>query len=176
MSPRPLPDTAPDYRRYPRRATGSALSTAPPAAVWREVAAIGGANRYYYLNALWTAREVMDWAVGGPGRDHGRPPSLDLRVGDRIDSWTVLAVEPERRLALHFGMKAPGDGVLEFLISPLPAGGCRVAATAYWRPRGLAGRLYWLSLEPAHGVIFKGLTRAIAARAEGVDRPGGDGG
>ena len=42
--------------------------------------------------------------------------------GDRIDYWTVLALEPEHRLTLHFGMKAPGSGVLEFVIDPVPQG------------------------------------------------------
>jgi uncharacterized protein YndB with AHSA1/START domain len=43
----------------------------------------------------------------------------------------VLGVEPERRLTLKFGMKAPGAGVLELEITPRAGGGCRLTATGY---------------------------------------------
>ncbi len=33
--------------------------------------------------------------------------------------------------------------------------------------------MYWLSLEPAHLVIFKGLTREICQRAEALEQAGG---
>jgi hypothetical protein len=33
-----------------------------------------------------------------------------LNVGDTVDSWKVIIVEPEKQLALLFGMKAPGLG------------------------------------------------------------------
>jgi hypothetical protein len=32
--------------------------------------------------------------------------------------------------------------------------------------------MYWLSMEPAHRVIFQGLTREIARRAEARERAG----
>ncbi|MEZ5581672.1 MAG: DUF2867 domain-containing protein [Candidatus Competibacteraceae bacterium] len=63
-------------------------------------------------------------------------------------------------------MKAPGAGVLEFEINSQQDGLTRVTATAYWHPAGVWGLLYWYSLEPFHLIIFKGLTRAIAERAE----------
>ncbi len=167
-----------DYAYYAKRAGGSAVSRAPAAAVWAVVSAIGGDNRYYYLNSLWALRETIDWAVGGAGLNRGRRHPSELRVGDRIDSWEVIGVEPERRLTLSFGMRAPGAGVLEFEIEPLPsqAGGprTRVTATAYWHPAGVWGLLYWLSMEPAHQVIFRGLTREIARRAETRERAGGN--
>ena len=64
----------------------------------------------------------MDWLVGGPGLSRGRRHAQDLRPGDRIDYWTVLALEPGRRLTLNFGMRAPGAGILEFEIEPLADG------------------------------------------------------
>ena len=70
---------------------------------------------------LWWLRGVMDWLVGGPGLTRGRRHPTELRIGDRIDYWTVLALEPGRRLTLHFGMRAPGSGVLEFEVDPEPA-------------------------------------------------------
>ena len=157
-----------DYAYYAKRAGGSALARAPAAAVWSVVSAIGGDNRYYFMDGLWTLREVIDWALGGQGLNRGRRHPTELRVGDRIDSWEVVGLEPERRLTLAFGMRAPGAGILEFEVEPLPGNRTRVDATAYWHPAGVWGLLYWLSMEPAHRVIFKGLTQAIAQRAEAL--------
>jgi hypothetical protein len=155
-----------DHAFYAKRASGVAATKAPPAAVWRVVTSIGGENRYYALNFLWWLRELADWLVGGPGFTHGRRHPTELRVGDAIDYWTVLAIEPERRLTLHFGMKAPGSGILEFELTPDPRGGTVLTETAYWHPRGIWGLLYWYALVPFHVFIFRLMTRAIAQRAE----------
>lgn len=155
-----------DYAYYAKRASGQYETHADPSAVWRVVSAIGGDNRYYYLNTLWTIREWLDWAVGGPGLDRGRRDPQRVREGDRIDHWKVLGVEHEQRLSLAFGMRAPGAGVLELELSPRPKGGTRLTATAYWHPAGVWGLLYWYSLEPIHRFVFKGLTREICRRAE----------
>jgi hypothetical protein len=114
----------------------------------------------------------MDWAVGGPGLTKGRRHPTELRVGDTIDYWTVMALEPERRLTLDFGMRCPGAGVLEFEIEPVDAEHTRVTVTAYWHPQGVWGLAYWWVLVPAHLFIFKGMTREIARRAEALALPG----
>lgn len=155
----------PDYAYYAKRASGTAFADAPPEAVWRVVTSIGGANRYFYLNPLWKIREILDWLVGGPGLNYGRRHPTELRVGDRVDSWRVIAMEAERRLTLFFGMRAPGSGVLEFELRPQHHG-TRITATAYWHPAGVWGLLYWYALVPAHRFIFAGMTQAIARRAE----------
>ena len=86
-------------------------------------------------------------------------------MGDVVDSWRAIAVEPAHKLTLLMEMKAPGAGVLEFVIRDL--GESRtISATAYWHPAGPPGLLYWYALLPAHGFLFKGLTAAIARRAE----------
>jgi len=161
-----------DHAFYAKRASGSAETSASPAAVWQVVSAIGGDNRYYYLNSLWTLREALDALAGGPGRRHRRRDPARLREGDPVDSWTVLAMEPERRLLLGFGMKAPGSGALEFLLEPRSGGGTRITATAHWHPAGSPGLLYWYALAPAHLLLFDGLTREIARRAERLKREG----
>lgn len=69
-------------------------------------------------------------------------------------------------------MRAPGAGVLEFEIEPISEGLTWVTDTAYWHPAGVLGLMYWLSMEPAHRVIFQGLTREIARRAEAWERSG----
>ena len=155
-----------DYAYYAKRAGGSAETRASPAEVWAVVSAIGGENGYYYLNGLWQLRELLDWIAGGPGRTHGRRHPTELRVGDRIDSWKVLGLEPERRLSLAFGMKAPGAGLLEFELTPLDSVGTRLSVTAYWHPAGVWGILYWYAFEPMHKLIFSGTAREICRRAE----------
>ncbi len=165
-----------DYAFYAKRASGSAVAQASAAAVWDVVCSLGGDVGYFYGGPLWTIRAWMDWAVGGPGLSKGRRHPTELRVGDTIDYWTVLGLDPERRLTLNFGMKAPGNGVLEFEVEPLPsppdAPRTRVTVTAYWHPAGVWGLSYWWALVPAHLFIFKGMTRAIAQRAEGAERSG----
>ena len=155
-----------DVAYYAKRASGSAVANAPAAAVWRQVCGIGGRNRYYYMNWLWSLREIMDWSVGGPGLTRGRRHPTELRLGDAIDYWTVIGIERGSRLTLHFGMRAPGAGVLEFELQPLSARQTRITVTAYWHPRGVWGLLYWWALVPAHLFIFRGFTAAIARRAE----------
>lgn len=154
-----------DYAFYAKRAEGTAIANASPEAVWRVVSSIGGDNRYYFANSLWKIREMIDFLAGGQGMSYGRRHPTDLRVGDTIDSWRVIAMEPERRLTLFFGMRAPGAGVLEFSLTPVD-GGCAIKATAYWHPAGAPGLLYWYSLVPAHAFMFSGMTRSIARRAE----------
>jgi hypothetical protein len=158
----------PDYAFYAKRASGSAETGATPGAVWRVVTSLGGANRYFYFNWLWTLREALDWLVAGPGFTRGRRDPVAVRVGDNIDYWTVIGVEPERRMTLHFGLRAPGSGILEFVLEPLPVGGTRLAITAYWHPQGVWGLLYWAVLVPFHLFIFKGMTRAMVRRAEAM--------
>jgi uncharacterized protein YbjT (DUF2867 family) len=160
----------PDYAYYAKRAAGSAETSAPASAVWRVVTSIGGANRYFYLNWIWTLREALDWLVGGPGFTRGRRDPLNVRLGDNVDYWTVIGVEPDRRLTLHFGLKAPGSGILEFELEPLSEGGTRLTETAYWHPQGVWGLLYWAVLVPFHLFIFRGMTRAMVRRAEAVDQ------
>jgi hypothetical protein len=158
-----------DNAYYAKRASGHAAAPASPAAVWHTVATLGGDNGYYTMNLLWWLRSVADWLVGGPGLTRGRRHPTELRVGDRIDYWTVLALQPERRLTLHFGMRAPGSGVLEFEVdsepAPAPPGQTRLTITAYWHPQGVWGLLYWYALVPAHLFIFRLMARAMLRRA-----------
>lgn len=157
-----------DYAYYAKRASGQALIHASARAVWAQISSIGGPNRYYYLNLLWTMREFLDWLVGGPGLNRGRRHPTDLRIGDTIDSWQVIALEPERRLTLLFGMKAPGAGILEFEMAPEDEA-IHITATAYWHPAGVWGLSYWYAFAPFHQILFRGLTRAIARRAEAAE-------
>ena len=157
-----------DYSFYAKRASGSAETAASSAAVWQVVTSLGGSTRYFYMNWIWTLRELLDWLVGGPGFTRERCNAGELRLGDRIDYWSVIGIETERRLTLDFGMKAPGAGILEFEIEPLRTDRTRVVVTAFWHPQGVWGLLYWAVLVPFHLFIFRGMTRAIARRAESL--------
>lgn len=163
-----------DYAYYAKKASGSATTWASPSAVWQIVTRIGGDNRYFYLNSLWTIREILDFIVGGPGLKHQRRDPQDLRVGDQVDSWKVVGLEPERRLSLAFGMRAPGAGMLEFEIEHDPsrpeAEQTRLTVTAYWHPAGVWGLMYWYSLEPFHVILFRGMTDRIVEQAEALER------
>ncbi len=162
-------DYRPDYAYYAKHAGGETRTAASAASLWKVVSAIGGDNRYYAYNFLWTLREIADWLVGGIGLHRGRRDPQEVRVGDVIDSWRVIGVEPERRLTLAFGMKAPGAGVLEFEIEEVAPGERRLAVTAYWHPAGVWGLLYWYAMFPAHLVLFDALVKAIARRARVLD-------
>lgn len=161
-----------DNAFYAKRASGRASGPVPAAAVWDTVATIGGDHGYYALGWLWRLRAVFDWLIGGPGLTRGRRHPTALRIGDRIDYWTVLALEPGRRLTLHFGMRSPGSGVLEFEVDPGDAGPgpprTTLTITAYWHPRGVWGLLYWYALVPAHLVVFDRMARAMLRQAEAM--------
>ena len=118
---------------------------------------IGGETGWYYGNWLWRIRGFMDKMVGGVGLRRGRTSTDYLNVGDALDFWRVLyADKQEGRLLLFAEMKLPGDAWLEFRIVEN-----KLIQTATFRPRGLSGRLYWYSVLPFHGFIFKGMIRRI---------------
>ncbi|MCU0968273.1 MAG: SDR family oxidoreductase [Rubrivivax sp.] len=155
-----------DFAYYAKHMHGEAEAAAPADAVWREVAGIGGDNGYYFLDALWSLRGRLDRWVGGRGIER-RPHDPDrLAVGDRFDFWRVVALEPGQRLTLLAEMKMPGSAALAFEVQPLGPRRTRVTVTASFHPAGAPGLLYWHALLPAHALIFPGLARAIASRAE----------
>ena len=82
-----------------------------------------------------------------------------------MDFWRVSALEPDRRLQLHAEMKVPGEAWLEFEVEDTPTGSL-LKQTASFYPRGLLGRLYWLTLVPFHGLIFKKMAQGIIEAAE----------
>ena len=155
----------PEYAYYAKRAGGTATTEASKEALWRQVMAFGGAEGYYYADYLWFLRRLINWFAGGPSFYRRRRHPRELRVGDVVDAWRVIAAEPDRRLTLLMEMRGPGSGVLEFEIDE--EGERRVLrATASWHPAGPAGLIYWYSLLPVHAFLFRGMTSAIAKRAE----------
>ncbi|MEO5501292.1 MAG: SDR family oxidoreductase [Ginsengibacter sp.] len=123
--------------------------------------AIGGKTGWYYGNWLWKIRGFLDQMVGGVGMRRGRRNQREIVPGDTLDFWRVLlADKQEQRLLLYAEMKLPGEAWLEFKIDKDNV----LTQTATFRPLGLSGRLYWYSVLPFHGFIFKGMINKIAGK------------
>jgi len=129
------------------------------------IARIGGERGWYFGTWLWRIRGAVDLLMGGVGMRRGRRDPDAPAVGDALDFWRVEAYEPGRRLRLMAEMKLPGRAWLEFDVEPV-AGGAIVRQTAVFEPTGLSGLIYWYALLPVHAVIFGGMLRAIARRAQ----------
>ncbi|WP_213770395.1 DUF2867 domain-containing protein, partial [Enterobacter hormaechei] len=154
----------PEYGYYPKQAGCTVKTTASLAALWEVVNQIGGKERYFFGNILWQTRGALDLLVGHR-LAKGRPAHPWLKVGDTVDSWKVIIVEPEKQLALLFGMKAPGLGRLCFTLKD--NGDHReLDVRAWWHPHGMPGLFYWLLMIPAHLFIFRGMAKRIAQLAE----------
>jgi hypothetical protein len=138
---------------------------APAGAVFRSFARLGGEHGWLYLDWAWQLRGMADRLCGGVGMRRGRRDPENLRAGDALDFWRVEAVEPGRLVRLRAEMRVPGRAWLEFQAVAQPDGRTLLTQTAFFEPKGLPGLLYWYALYPAHGLIFSGLIRRIAAVA-----------
>ena len=126
-----------------------------------KVWSIGGKNGWYYADWLWGIRGFIDKLFGGVGLRRGRKNQTKISPGEALDFWRVLiADKTEKRLLLFAEMKLPGEAWLEFKIDNQQV----LHQTATFRPLGLWGRIYWYSVLPFHGFIFKGMIRNIASK------------
>ncbi|HEY1846666.1 MAG TPA: DUF2867 domain-containing protein [Buttiauxella sp.] len=154
----------PDYGFFPKQAGCTVHTDAELKDLWEVVNQLGGKEGYFFGNILWKTRALMDLMIGHR-LAKGRPQHAMLKVGDPVDSWKVIIVEPEKELALLFGMKAPGLGRLTFTLRD--EGEKRsLDVRAFWHPHGTAGLFYWLIMIPAHLFIFRGMAKRIARLAE----------
>lgn len=123
---------------------------------------IGGDRGWYYGNWLWRIRGYIDKLFGGVGLRRGRRSPTDIYPGDSLDFWKVLlASKEECRLLLYAEMKLPGEAWLEFKVLEQDSENLKLVQTATFRPRGLAGRLYWYLMLPFHAFIFKNMAKNI---------------
>jgi hypothetical protein len=104
--------------------------------------------------------------VGGAGLRRGRRDPDRLRIGEALDFWRVEGYEEDRLLRLSAEMRLPGRAWLQFEVTPLGNARSEIRQTAIFDPAGLLGLLYWYALYACHALIFNGMLRAIAARAE----------
>jgi uncharacterized protein YbjT (DUF2867 family) len=139
-----------DYRKLHIENSEKAISK-----IW----SIGGKNGWYYGDWLWVIRGFIDKLFGGVGLRRGRKNQTEISQGDALDFWRVLIADKnEKRLLLFAEMKLPGEAWLEFRIDNNNV----LHQTATFRPLGLWGRLYWYSVLPFHGFIFRGMIKNIA--------------
>ncbi|WP_242135410.1 SDR family oxidoreductase [Aestuariivivens marinum] len=138
-----------DYKERPVVNVGRTIEK-----IW----SIGGKNGWYYGTFLWRIRGYIDKLFGGIGLRRGRTNPIELNVGDSLDFWRVIfADKTQQKLLLYAEMRLPGEAWLEFKIENNV-----LKQTATFRPKGLAGRLYWLSVLPFHGFIFRGMINKLA--------------
>ncbi|MBC3194572.1 SDR family oxidoreductase [Pseudonocardia sp. C8] len=152
---------------------------ASPERLWQVVAGIGGERGWYSFPLAWSVRGWMDRAAGGVGLTRGRRDPDTVRTGDAVDWWRVERVrEPGGHrppaddlppawglLRLRAEMKVSGRAWLEMSVAPR-GGGSTYRQRAVFIPHGVAGRLYWWSVAPFHGIVFGGMVRSITRAAE----------
>ena len=139
---------------------------APPAAVFAALRRIGGGHGWFAADLLWRLRGFVDRILGGPGLRRGRRDPERLAFGDALDFWRVVGVIRDRELRLRAEMRLPGEAELDFELAPLGESGTRLVQTARFKPRGLAGVLYWYGVMPLHGIVFRGMLEGIRKAAE----------
>jgi uncharacterized protein YbjT (DUF2867 family) len=177
VRPRPLVEAianaiADDSRADRFLETEWRVANVTPIELFAYVRRVGGANGWYFGNALWQCRGWIDRLLGGVGMGRGRPFPERCAVGDVIDCWRVEAYEPDRRLRLVAEMKVPGRAWLEFEVEPMDEGRrARIRQTATFDPRGLFGRAYWYALFPIHVLMFRGMLDAIVQCASAAVGP-----
>ncbi len=163
----------------------SILLEADPDEVWQPIIRIGGTTGWYGKNLLWRLRGLMDKMVGGPGAHRGRRNGEELYVGDGLDFWRVLNIQPQKRLLLFTEMRLPGEGLLDLRVIPHePEGSAgtsektapedlgqnpgaprtELVLSLYFKPHGLPGRAYWYAVYPLHRLVFMDMLKVIAAR------------
>jgi hypothetical protein len=104
--------------------------------------------------------------IGGVGLRRGRRHPSELVAGEALDFWRVEAVVPGERVLLRAEMKVPGRAWLEFGVERSGENRSVLIQTALFYPRGVWGLLYWYGIYPIHVLVFRGMARGIARRAE----------
>ena len=141
-----------------------ATKTLPSTKFWA-FSRIGGSVGYYSQNWAWRLRGVLDTLVGGVGLRRGRRHPQQIRLHDTVDFWRVSEIKQGESLQLSADMRLPGEAWLEWRVTE-HGEKRRLEQTAYFRPRGLAGRFYWYAILPFHRLIFGRMARKITQAAE----------
>lgn len=139
---------------------------AEPHEVFGAVCRLGGGHGWYAVNWLWQIRGALDVLLGGPGLRRGRRDPEQVAYGEALDFWRVTGLERDARLELRAEMKLPGEAMLEFRMTPDGEGGTRLRQEARFKPRGLAGLMYWWAVAPFHALVFQGMLTGIRREAE----------
>ncbi|MCA9842592.1 MAG: DUF2867 domain-containing protein, partial [Cyanobacteria bacterium HKST-UBA03] len=97
----------------------------------------------------------------------GRKDQHTVSVGDALDCWRVIRVEPPERLHLKAEMKVPGEAYLQYRLRQVSPNRVALIQSAMFIPKGLLGLLYWWAVSPVHNVVFDGMLSGIAKAAPG---------
>jgi uncharacterized protein YbjT (DUF2867 family) len=139
--------------------------------VFEAFSSLGGERGWLYMTWAWRIRGIIDRLLGGVGYRRGRRDPNLVRVGDVVDFMRVEAVRPDRLMRLRAEMKVPGKAWLQFEAVPVDSERTRLVIKAFFAPKGLFGLLYWYALYPIHAMIFSGMLKKLACRAEAASRP-----
>lgn len=135
------------------------------------ILSIGGARGWYFATWLWVLRGWLDLLLGGVGLRRGRRDPDHLQPGDVLDFWRVEEIKQPQLLRLRAEMKLPGRAWLQWEVKPEPPGHAVIHQTAIFDPAGSLGLAYWYLVYPLHLLVFAGMLRALARRAERGGRP-----
>ncbi|NNK84215.1 MAG: SDR family oxidoreductase [Desulfobacterales bacterium] len=133
--------------------------------LWPAIRRLGGETGYYAADILWRIRGILDALVGGFGLSRGRRSKETLQVGDSLDFWRVLEVQPPVKLLLLAEMKTPGEALLEIGIERLGDKHCELTLLSRFLPKGLFGIAYWYILYPFHQYVFTHMLKGIVKAA-----------
>ena len=132
----------------------------------RRSAASAARRGWYYGDALWQLRGLLDLCRRRRRAPPRTPRPETPAVGSTLDFWRVEAYEPDRLLRLRAEMRLPGRAWLQFEVDG-DEDGSTIGQTAIFDPSGLSGLVYWYALLPLHGLVFRGMLAGIAAEATG---------
>jgi uncharacterized protein YbjT (DUF2867 family) len=164
-------DWNPQYSFYAKKFCGQQETRASRESLFKVLQQFGREGDFFAYRPLWWLRRAFDWLIGGPSFRTGRRDPDTLRMGDVVDGWRVLGLEPNERLTLSMLMRAPGSGLQEFNIRE--RGDRRVVELcSYWHPAGFWGLLYWYAHLPLYSPLVNGAVAEIARRAEALDDAG----
>ena len=136
-------------------------------AVWKVLEGIGGQRGWYSTDALWFARATANRLHLPPSQLRHREDPDRLTEGERLDWWTVEALQRPTRLRLRSVVRMPGQAWLDMCLEPGDSGDLVYHQTTVFRPSGAAGRAYWYAMLAPHRVVFSRLAADILSRAEG---------
>ena len=136
-----------------------------PTAVYKAITELGGPNGWP-CDMAWRLRAAIDRIIGGIGMRRGGPREDNLKLGDTVDFFRVVKIEPDRVIRLKAEMKLPGDGWLQFEIRPVCEDLTSLVQTVFFAPKGLLGLIYWHILWPIHKLIFRRMINELAESAE----------
>jgi len=138
-----------------------------PAEIYKVFTELGGSNGWP-CNLAWWLRAAIDRIIGGIGMRRGKPEDGSISLGDTIDFFRVVKIEPDCMIRLKAEMKLPGDGWLQF--EAIEAGNdlTTLVQTVFFAPKGLLGIFYWYLLYPVHKLIFTRMINKLAEKAEGT--------